>query len=82
MGGYRIVNCNPRCTYYPLVPKQDTFYVNDGSAILVNQFFELQRSLFLHERYQVSKCFPVVNIKFQKTKGHYRSSRQTPIQIT
>ena len=26
-GGYEIVNYNPMCTYCPLVPKQDTFYV-------------------------------------------------------
>ena len=30
-GGYGIVNYNPRRTYSPLVPKQDTFYVTDGS---------------------------------------------------
>ena len=33
-GGYGIVNCNPRCTYYTLVLKQDTFYVTDGSPIV------------------------------------------------
>ena len=31
--GYGIVNCNPRCTYCPLVPKRDTFYVTDGSSM-------------------------------------------------
>ena len=30
-GDSGIVNCNPRCTYCLLVPKQDTFYVTDGS---------------------------------------------------
>ena len=30
MGGYGIVNFNPRCTYCPLVPKWDTFYITDG----------------------------------------------------
>ena len=30
-GGNGIVNYNPRCTYCPLVPKRDTFYVTDGS---------------------------------------------------
>ena len=30
-GGYGTVNYNPRRTYCPLVPKQDTFYVTDGS---------------------------------------------------
>ena len=34
-GGYRIVNCNPRCIYYPLVPKRDTFYVTDGSPMRI-----------------------------------------------
>ena len=36
-GGYGIVNCNPRCsycTYCPLVLKQDTFHVTDGSPMI------------------------------------------------
>ena len=32
-GGFGIVNCNPRCTYCPLVPKRDTFYVTGGSPM-------------------------------------------------
>ena len=32
--GYGIVNCYPRCTYCPLVPKQNTFHVTDGSPII------------------------------------------------
>ena len=31
--GYGIVNCNPRCTYCPLVPKLDNFDVTDGSPM-------------------------------------------------
>ena len=34
-GGYGIANCNSRCTYCPLVPKRDTFYVTDGSPMLI-----------------------------------------------
>ena len=35
-GGYGIGNCNTtRCTYCPLVPKGDTFYVTDGSPMTV-----------------------------------------------
>ena len=33
-GGYGIVNYNPS----PLVPKQDTFYVTDGSPQVSTQF--------------------------------------------
>ena len=32
-GDFWIVNCNPRCTYSPLVPKRDTFYVTDVSPM-------------------------------------------------
>ena len=32
--GNEIVNYNPRCTYYPLVPKRDTFYATDGTPLL------------------------------------------------
>ena len=33
-GDYGIVNCNPMCTYCPLVPKRDTFNVTyDGSPM-------------------------------------------------
>ena len=32
-GGYWIVNCNPKCTFCPLVPKRDTLYVTDGSLM-------------------------------------------------
>ena len=34
MCGNRIVNCNPRWTYCPLVPKRYTFYVTDGSLMV------------------------------------------------
>ena len=34
-GGYGIVNGNPRCTYCPLVPKRDIFYVTDGSPMTI-----------------------------------------------
>ena len=33
-GGFGIFNCNPRCTYCPLVPKRDNFYVTEGSPML------------------------------------------------
>ena len=32
-GGYEIVNCNLRCTYRLLLPKQNTFYDTDGSPL-------------------------------------------------
>ena len=45
-GGYTIVNCNLGCTYCPLVPKQDTFYVTDGSPMMVTG----QCSLYGHPK--------------------------------
>ena len=33
-GGYGIVNCNPRCTYCPLVPKRNTFHLTDGLPMM------------------------------------------------
>ena len=44
-GGYGIVNCNPRCTFCPLEPKQDTFYVTDGSPM----FGPLSKNLMEYE---------------------------------
>ena len=34
-------DCNPRCTYCPLLPKRDTFYSTDGSPMaFIRQLFE------------------------------------------
>ena len=33
IGGYRIFDYDTKCTYCPLVPKRDTFYVTDGSPM-------------------------------------------------
>ena len=42
--------CNPRCTYCPLVPKRNIFYVTDGSPILGTTWVDFVTCKF--ERYE------------------------------